>query len=228
MKLKKLFKNNLKDKYNTMVKILKQTGQWNVNTRITGRKKQIYLNISFINMSMIFKGAIHILVIVKDVTGLKETENELRSSYDEINVKNRELHENISALKDIIIQTEFEKRRIQNTVSENLMKNVIPMLKKLKMICGDDKNKTAYIESIETGLMNIDSSSLEHYVSDYEKLSPREIEICNMIKRNLSNKEISALLHISILTVERHRHNIRKKLGLAKKKMNLHSYLNQK
>jgi DNA-binding CsgD family transcriptional regulator len=46
-----------------------------------------------------------------------------------------------------------------------------------------------------------------------------------MIKSNLANKEISELLNLSCQTVEKHRKNIRKKLNLAGKKINLAAYL---
>jgi len=46
-----------------------------------------------------------------------------------------------------------------------------------------------------------------------------------MIEGGLTNKEISKLLHISRQTVEKHRKNIRKKLNITKKDINLASYL---
>jgi len=55
-------------------------------------------------------------------------------------------------------------------------------------------------------------------------LSPREIEICSMIKGGSSSKEIADLLHITLKTIERHRFNIRKKLKIAHD-INLTSYL---
>ncbi|MGA1825533.1 MAG: helix-turn-helix transcriptional regulator [bacterium] len=57
------------------------------------------------------------------------------------------------------------------------------------------------------------------------RLTLREIEICNLIKNGLSSKEISNLLYISLPTAEKHRNNIRKKLGIVKKNINLSSYL---
>ncbi len=52
-----------------------------------------------------------------------------------------------------------------------------------------------------------------------------ELEICNLIKNGLPNKEIAVLLQISLLTVERHRHNIRKKLHIDNEKINLATFL---
>ena len=47
-----------------------------------------------------------------------------------------------------------------------------------------------------------------------ENLSMREIEILKNLKQGLTSKEIAATLHISVRTVETHRHNVLKKLEL--------------
>jgi DNA-binding NarL/FixJ family response regulator len=49
---------------------------------------------------------------------------------------------------------------------------------------------------------------------DIKDLSLREIEIIKLIKEGLSSKEIAGSLGIAVRTVEVHRHNILKKLGL--------------
>jgi len=36
-------------------------------------------------------------------------------------------------------------------------------------------------------------------------LAPREVEVCNLIKRGLSNKDIADVLNVSLRTVETHR-----------------------
>ena len=56
-------------------------------------------------------------------------------------------------------------------------------------------------------------------------LTPSEIKIVKLIQEGKSSKEISVLLNISLRTVENHRANIRKKLNLSNKKINLSSHL---
>jgi len=46
-----------------------------------------------------------------------------------------------------------------------------------------------------------------------------------MIKGGSPSKEISGILNISYKTIDKHRRNIRKKLGISKKKVNLTSFL---
>ncbi|HDQ15260.1 MAG TPA: LuxR family transcriptional regulator [Sediminispirochaeta sp.] len=56
-------------------------------------------------------------------------------------------------------------------------------------------------------------------------LTPREVEICNLVGQGLSSKDIADMLHISRETVERHRCNVRRKLGLNKTGENLATFL---
>lgn len=50
--------------------------------------------------------------------------------------------------------------------------------------------------------------------NNIESLSMREIEVLKNLKLGLTSKEIASSLHISVRTVETHRHNILKKLDL--------------
>ncbi len=52
------------------------------------------------------------------------------------------------------------------------------------------------------------------YQSDWERLTHREREVMKLIAEGNRNKEIAALLSISLKTVEKHRANLMKKLGL--------------
>jgi DNA-binding CsgD family transcriptional regulator len=51
----------------------------------------------------------------------------------------------------------------------------------------------------------------------FPALTPGELRICALLKISLSTKEIASILRVSARTVEDHRNNIRKKLGLSAK-----------
>ena len=52
-------------------------------------------------------------------------------------------------------------------------------------------------------------------------MTPREIEICNLLKNGLTSKEIGNLLSVSSETISKHRFHIRKKLGIKNKNENI-------
>lgn len=48
----------------------------------------------------------------------------------------------------------------------------------------------------------------------YPELSPTERRICVLIRLQCATKEIAAILNRSVRTIQTHKHNIRKKMGL--------------
>ncbi|HON55889.1 MAG TPA: helix-turn-helix transcriptional regulator, partial [bacterium] len=58
------------------------------------------------------------------------------------------------------------------------------------------------------------------------KLSPREFEVCSLIKDGKLNKEIADILNISEEAVKFHRKNIREKFNIKNKDINLQYFLN--
>jgi len=85
----------------------------------------------------------------------------------------------------------------------------------------------APIRLLYKNIKELTSSFGRHISKKTFKLTPREIEICDLVKNGLTSKDIAYLQNISVLTIEKHRRNIRKKLGLNNKKYNLSSYLKQ-
>jgi PAS domain S-box-containing protein len=128
-----------------------------------------------------------------------------------------------AALREVLQQIEYEKNRIKDDVATNLNEIVMPALYKLKR--KGTRLDVKYIDIVESSLNDLTSSFGSNVSERKLKLSPREIEISNMIKNGLSNKEISSMLNISIKTIETHRNKIRKKLGVINKDVNLTTYL---
>jgi DNA-binding NarL/FixJ family response regulator len=105
------------------------------------------------------------------------------------------------------------KAGISGYVMKKAGKNEIEMA--LRMVAS---GKKFFSESVVSELINRDKSvaELAHEPIDQKlsQLSEREIEIIKMITHELSTNEIAEKLFISVGTVETHRHNIFKKLGI--------------
>jgi len=59
----------------------------------------------------------------------------------------------------------------------------------------------------------------------FRHLTPQEIQICSMIRRGYSSKEIAGIRNCSPQTVLKQRKTIRRKLGLANTEANLATFL---
>jgi len=155
----------------------------------------------------------------------KEAEISLRQTTHELRAQATELQNKNIALKEIISQVELDRKALQDQMRMNIELTVLPLLGKLQSADTPPEEWKTYLHVVRQNLEDVTSSFSSKVSDERVRLSPREVEICNMIRNGLSNKEIAELLRISLLTVERHRHNIRKKLRIDNEKVNLVSFL---
>jgi DNA-binding CsgD family transcriptional regulator len=106
----------------------------------------------------------------------------------------------------------------------NVKELVLPYLKKLKKSRLDDRQKTS-ANILESNLNGIISPFLHTLSAKYSSLTPKEIRVAGLVREGQTTKEIAKLLISSTDTIDFHRKNIRKKLGLRNIKSNLRSYL---
>jgi DNA-binding NarL/FixJ family response regulator len=88
-----------------------------------------------------------------------------------------------------------------------------------------DSKATAYVDIIESNLMDIISPFSRKISSKYRNLTPKETQIASFIKEGKTSKEIADLMNVSKSAVDIHRWRLRNKLGLNKTKANLRSHL---
>jgi DNA-binding CsgD family transcriptional regulator len=85
-----------------------------------------------------------------------------------------------------------------------------------------DQHLMELLDSALSDLMDPVTGKLEQA---HANLSPREIEVCNMIRRGFSSKQIASILTVSVHTVNNQRRSIRKKLNISDNRTNLETYL---
>ncbi len=124
------------------------------------------------------------------------------------------------AIREVLRQIEQGREEIKSNIVANVENLLMPILQKLEL----KGESYYYIQLLRNNLKEL-TSSLGVRLTDKEaNLTPKEIEICNMLRNGLTNKEVSTLLNISSRTIEKHRSNIRKKLSIDKDN-NLLSFL---
>jgi len=137
----------------------------------------------------------------------------------------RELRELNITMGVLLQRAEREKEKIGADVVSNVQELILPYVEKLKNGHFSQEYK-AYIEALETNLVEICSPFLKNLSSKHAHISSMEVQVANLIKAGKRNKEIASILGISLNTVMTHRYLLRSKLGLKQKKVNLRSYLN--
>jgi PAS domain S-box-containing protein len=156
-----------------------------------------------------------------DITEHIRAEERLKASMQELDRQRKALEDKNIALRELLGQVELEKTRMKEDVAATVSEAVLPLLTKMRLKGASRK----YISLVERYLNDLASPYARKITRRSLRLTPREIEICDMLKGGLSSKEMAELLGISLETVEKHRHHIRKKLGISKKNINLASYL---
>ncbi len=157
---------------------------------------------------------IGVIGIARDITERRKADEKLREQTKALEQKN-------IALSEILGQIELEKKQIKDNVIANAENLLLPVIQKLRLK-GESRK---YVQLLLNNLQELTSSFGTKLTLKESKLTSREIEVCNMIKNGLASKEIASLLNISLRTAEKHRINIRRKLGIIKKDINLASFL---
>lgn len=157
-----------------------------------------------------------------DITELFEAQEELARSREELAAQTRSLEEKNAALKELISHIELDKKEFKDRILANIEQVLLPSLEKIRHSNRDD----AYIEQLRRALQDLTSSFGRKIADRRLRLTPREIEVCNLVKNGLTSKEIAGLLKIALHTVEKHRRMARNKLDIANKGINLRTYLN--
>lgn len=167
-------------------------------------------------------GLTHLWGAGLDVTELFNAKEKLQKSKDELSAQKRSLEKKNIVLKELIAHIEFEKKDAIDKVVSYISEVALPSLEKIRL----NKGKKVYIDLHREALENMMAPHNHTLNKIRTVLSPREMEVCNLVKNGHSNKDIAKLLSITRQTVEKHRRMARKKLGLNNKKVNLYSYLN--
>ncbi len=160
----------------------------------------------------------------KEISNRKKAEKALKQKGMELEAKTIGLEEANTALKVLLKQREEDKIELEEKVLLNVRELVFPYLDKLKMKKLGEKQR-AYIGIIESNLNDIVSPFVHGLSSKLIKLSPTELQVTNLIKQGNTTKEIAEIMNLATSTIDFHRNNIRKKIGIHNKKINLKTYL---
>jgi len=148
--------------------------------------------------------------------------------HEELERKVRErtlnLEEANTALRVLLRKRDEDRMELQERMLMNLKELILPYLEKMKKSLLDERQRTL-LEIIESNLRDILSPLTRQISASYLHFTPTEIQVANLVRSGKTTKEIAELLVLSTKTIEFHRENIRSKIGIKNKKVNLRTHL---
>ena len=160
----------------------------------------------------------------REIIERKRAEQRLKASEKALKDKGLALEEVNTALNVLLKNREEDQVQMEETIVANVKDLVLPFLEKLGRSHLDAK-QAVYVDIIQTNISNIVAPFLRQIPMKYFDLTPTEIQIADLVRKDKTTKEIAQLLNASIKTIEAHRNRLRKKLGLTNQRIQLRDYL---
>jgi hypothetical protein len=159
-------------------------------------------------------------IVIRDLTPHENLKEELRHE----KANRREMY---ITIRNMMKAFERERSGIETGVSHKVETLLIPALEKIKNENSADI-RNSYLELLQDQLINLTRGFSKELDGRFLNLTRSEMLICSHIQSGRSSKEIAEKMGTSLETVQTHRRNIRKKLGLKRRRINLYSFLSSK
>jgi len=160
---------------------------------------------------------IHCFVIVRDLrayTALKESLAREKSQRREMYI----------TLRNVMSSIEKEKTGQDKLIAHKIETLLFPALDRIRKEPSKDM-QNSYLDIIREHLLGLTKTFPRELDIGFIRLTRSEMKICHYLQAGYSSKDIADTLNISIETIQTHRKNIRKKLGLHGRKTSLYSFL---
>jgi len=163
-----------------------------------------------------------ILAVTRDVTQQKEQEEKLRELSETLRREQVDFVRKNVALNEVLQHLEQEKQVYRHEIASNVDNLLRPMLRKLREQGSLERRE---MDILQRGLDEVFGRDIDQYKNNVSKLTPRELDILEMIRAGRSSKQIADALDLSSQTVHKHRQSIRRKLQIDHREINLATYL---
>jgi len=161
--------------------------------------------------------------LAADIAQRKKIEKELRVREKELKRRAVKLEAFNITLRTLLEQRETDRKEIERRILTNIDELIMPCIERLK---GTALTKQAQVHvlHLQENLRTLTSPFLSR-IKENGRLTARELQIADYIKKGRSSKQIGALMRLSPGTVDFHRNRIRRKLNLRGQKVSLQAYL---
>ena len=148
---------------------------------------------------------------------------ERKALEEELLNKSKKLEDMNTALGVLLDKRETDGKELEEKIMHTVKMQVLPYIHRLRD-SGLNDNQASYLEMACRGLDDL-VSPFARGLTEFVDLTASETQVAVLIKEGKSTKEIADILNLSESTIETHRKNIRKKLGLTSTKETIRSKL---
>ena len=135
-----------------------------------------------------------------------------------------DLEEANAALRVLLKRIEDSKAELEERILANINELVFPYLNKLKRRVRDAKGRS-YLEILESNISELASPLGSQLCARFSRLTPTELEVAKLVVQGKTTKVIAEILNTATSTIDFHRNNIRRKVGIRSSGVNLRTYL---
>ncbi|WP_424934194.1 LuxR C-terminal-related transcriptional regulator [Amaricoccus macauensis] len=169
------------------------------------------------------------LKLLVEIDTRARIERQLQATLDQLETRvserTAELQEVNTALRVLLANVERSRDEYDAKVLRQIKGLILPTIGTLRARLSSDESATTYLGMLEDNLLSITATLSGQLATAFETMTPSEQEVAQLIMQGNTTKDIARMLSRETSTIEFHRNNIRKKLGLRKSGQNLRSKL---
>ncbi len=170
-----------------------------------------------VTIRRISMGEAYCLLIIQDMTREKTLEQDLEKQRSKV----QDMGITLRTLMDAVDE---EKQEVMEALAGRITQEVFPALERMVKESSRE-TRESYKTVIMSELSNMVSGTSATVDSHLLSLTPTELKVCQYIQAGCTTKEIAEMTHSAFDTIQTHRKNIRKKLGLKGKKTTIYGFL---
>lgn len=187
-----------------------------------------FFELKIVPLSRVSLASKGFILVLNDITGhvmqrsvLEQTVSERTEALQKEKVQ---LEEMVITLKHVMQTAEHDREEQAGAVGRAVREMLLPTLERIRGQNASHVQKS-YLDLLEDQLLKLAPGDGEGNDARLMKLTPTEMRVCRFIQAGSSSKDIADSLNLSVGTVNTHRKNIRKKLGLQGRDVNLFTFL---
>ena len=169
------------------------------------------------------------LALLVEIDTRKALEARLQDHLEHLDARvaerTRELEDANAALSVLLAKLEQSRQEFEEDVLRQITGLVLPHLAKLRSRLNGQPSEAALLDLADENLKQVTSSFANRLSQALGQLTPTEAEIAQLVMQGQTTKDIARTLSRDKSTIDFHRNNIRRKLGLTSRAVNPRSHL---